>query len=376
MFPDGQRCKAIRLTHAEHCNSDEKGSTVPGSFDAADYSEAPGDTLRKIEHSFVDMFKELCSHTIGGSWLRLPPFPVVAKFRRQVLASTRLQYSGFWKTAKSNKACFACLQSVPDHALPCGHVFCEQCVEDFGRRSEDERNCVEMTQCVLCLSEWLTPPQRVRLKPKFAGVRVLTLDGGGIRGVVELAILAELERRVGLGIPIRDMFDLIVGTSTGKSLDSLLVCPSNFGFLWPLHSYEVFLTYHPIGGIIALGLAMTEYSLGDMTNNFLALSKQTFKQNRGGMLSTFDPLNVFPAFFMALKAWQSKYKTKPLREGLISQFSEDMSMFPASTFTGTQRKVRVAVTSTTSGEPCIFTNYNRMISTGINHSNKGMGGRS
>lgn len=122
--------------------------------------------------------------------------------------------------------------------------------------------------------------------------------------------------------------------------------------------------YHPIGGIIALGLAMTEYSLSDMIDNFSALSKETFKQNRGGILSTFDPLNVFPAFFMAVKAWHSKYKTTPLREGLISQFSGDMSMFPASTFTKSQRKVRVAVTSTTSGEPCIFTNYNRMISTG------------
>ena len=121
---------------------------------------------------------------------------------------------------------------------------------------------------------------------------------------------------------------------------------------------------------------MTDYSLSDMRNNFLALSKQSFKQNRGGVLSTFDPLNVFPAFFMALKAWQSKYKTTPLREGLISQFGGDMSMFPASTFTGTQRKVRVAVTSTTSGEPCIFTNYNRMISTGKYHYRTDMGDRS
>lgn len=191
---------------------------MPGSFDSADYSEEPGDTVRKVEHSFINMFKALCSRTINGSWLHLPPLPVLAEFRRQVLASRSLQDSGFWQTAKSNKACFACLQSVPDHALPCGHVFCEQCVRDFGRNSEDQRSCIEITQCVLCLSEWLTPPQLIRLKPKFAGIRVLTLDGGGIRGIVELAILAEIERRVGLGIPIRDVFDLIVGTSTGESL--------------------------------------------------------------------------------------------------------------------------------------------------------------
>ena len=96
----------------------------------------------------------------------------------------------------------------------------------------------------------------------------------------------------------------------------------------------------------------------------MALSEQTFKENRGGILSSFDPLNIFPAFLIAVKAWHSKYKTRPLLEGLVSQFGSEMSMFPASTFTGSSRKVRVAVTSTTSGEPCIFTNYNRMISTG------------
>ena len=74
-----------------------------------------------------------------------------------------------------------------------------------------------MTRCVLCFTPWPEkPPQRIQLKPKYAGVRVLTLDGGGVRGIVELAILAQIERRVALGVPVRDLFDLIVGTSTGK----------------------------------------------------------------------------------------------------------------------------------------------------------------
>ncbi|KAG8528724.1 uncharacterized protein KY384_006411 [Bacidia gigantensis] len=79
--------------------------------------------------------------------------------------------------------------------------------------------------CLICFvhrdfrrAEWPThQAQLIQLKPKFSGVRVLTLDGGGIRGIVELAILAEVERRVGLGVPIRELFDLIVGTSTGGS---------------------------------------------------------------------------------------------------------------------------------------------------------------
>ena len=109
---------------------------------------------------------------------------------------------------------------------------------------------------------------------------------------------------------------------------------------------------------------MTSYTIYDMKKKFLTLSEKTFKKDRGGPLSTVDPFNVFPALFMAVKAWESKYKTKPLREGLIDLFGHDTSMFPASTTTKCQRSVRVAVTSTTSGDPCIFTNYNRLVATG------------
>ena len=189
---------------------------ISGNFDGSDYYEAPSDTVRKIELSFISMFKELCSHLAGGSVLRLPPSHEVAKYRQTILNSKPIADSKFWQKAKSNKTCLACLQSVPDHALPCGHVYCEQCVTEFGQLDESERYCIEMTRCVLCLSEWPSgPPQLIRKKPKFAGVRVLTLDGGGVRGIIELTILAEIEHRVGLGAPIRELFDLIVGTSTG-----------------------------------------------------------------------------------------------------------------------------------------------------------------
>jgi hypothetical protein len=217
-FPgDGQRCKATRLTHPEHCGSEEKGTTIPGSFDSSDYYEMPTDTLWKIERSFIDTFRKLCSSLASGSVLRLAPPHAVALCRQEVLNSRLLQESQFWRNAKSNKTCFTCLQSVPDHALPCGHVYCENCVKDFGLRYESVRYCVEMSHCVLCRDVWPTrPPQLIRLKPKCAGVRVLTLDGGGVRGIVELAILQEIEDRVGLGVPIRDLFDLVVGTSTGE----------------------------------------------------------------------------------------------------------------------------------------------------------------
>ena len=44
-------------------------------------------------------------------------------------------------------------------------------------------------------------------------VRVLSIDGGGIRGYLPALVLAEIERRA--GTPAANQFDLVVGTSTG-----------------------------------------------------------------------------------------------------------------------------------------------------------------
>jgi predicted acylesterase/phospholipase RssA len=46
---------------------------------------------------------------------------------------------------------------------------------------------------------------------------VLSLDGGGIRGIIPGVVLAEIERRMG-GRRIAQLFDLIAGTSTGGIL--------------------------------------------------------------------------------------------------------------------------------------------------------------
>ena len=43
--------------------------------------------------------------------------------------------------------------------------------------------------------------------------KILSLDGGGIRGVFPAAFLAKLEEQI--GAPIASYFDLIAGTSTG-----------------------------------------------------------------------------------------------------------------------------------------------------------------
>ncbi|MEP5761707.1 MAG: patatin-like phospholipase family protein [Litoreibacter sp.] len=51
--------------------------------------------------------------------------------------------------------------------------------------------------------------------PKDRLFKILSIDGGGIRGVFPAAYLAELEKRFLGGASIADHFDMVAGTSTG-----------------------------------------------------------------------------------------------------------------------------------------------------------------
>ncbi|VAH13439.1 unnamed protein product [Triticum turgidum subsp. durum] len=74
------------------------------------------------------------------------------------------------------------------------------------------------TACVTC-----PPPSQGRL------ITVLSIDGGGIRGLIPSTILACLESKLqeldGPDARIADYFDVIAGTSTGALVTSMLAAP-------------------------------------------------------------------------------------------------------------------------------------------------------
>lgn len=57
--------------------------------------------------------------------------------------------------------------------------------------------------------------------------RILSIDGGGFRGVIPAKIIMEFERISGK--PMKDMFDVFIGTSTGAILATSLVAPTTPG---------------------------------------------------------------------------------------------------------------------------------------------------
>lgn len=222
----------IASVHPQHCN--QSGPRHRGDFDKTEYLEDRTATVGAIKKSFIEWYKELYSTPDRSTELRVPLASRVSEHRRTILGSESLRRAGTsiphdpkssmscWDRAISNKTCFACLQSAPDHVMPCGHGFCDESVKDFGGPHQVCPYHFTLTRCVFCLRNFNfdsktanTSKQLLKLIPKCTGIRVLALDGGGIRGIVELAIFEKVESRIGLNLPVRDLFDLVTGTSTG-----------------------------------------------------------------------------------------------------------------------------------------------------------------
>jgi patatin-like phospholipase/acyl hydrolase len=56
-------------------------------------------------------------------------------------------------------------------------------------------------------------------------IKVLSIDGGGIRGIIPAMVLAEIEKRTNK--PISELFHLIAGTSTGGIITLGLTKPDS-----------------------------------------------------------------------------------------------------------------------------------------------------
>ncbi|PVI02430.1 hypothetical protein DM02DRAFT_701953 [Periconia macrospinosa] len=218
----------------------------------------------------------------------------------------------------SHQTCFCCLRELAEHPLPCGHVLCSPCIKSYGKPHVNVPYSYSMASCPLhqvdtvFASYW-----PVYFKPPLAGVRILSLDGGGMRGIVILEVLRKIEDEMGGRIPIQDFFDLVVGTSTG--------------------------------GIIALALGIKNWSVEHCSKSFTSLVTKAFTKR-------------YPGGFRLSK---SRYQTKPFEGALLDAFGEEaiFAGVPDDRTSGSPRKVAVTAATETGAEAVIFTNYNRASST-------------
>lgn len=111
--------------------------------------------------------------------------------------------------------------------------------------------------------------------------RVLSLDGGGVRGIVSAKILQYLEEKSKK--PISRLFDLIVGTSTGGIIALGLACPGESG--------------------------MPKYTAKDIVQFYLNYSKTIFSRS------------ILRTFCTGFGLWSSKYSRSSYDKVLNVLFS-------------------------------------------------------
>jgi len=115
----------------------------------------------------------------------------------------------------SHKTCLSCLARPPEKVLACGHAICDTCIRVFASKCSESRHSFSMEHCLMCRDTLDMKP--FRLLPPTAGVRLLSLDGGGIKGIVPLIFLQDLETALArFKVPLRDHFDFVCGTSAGR----------------------------------------------------------------------------------------------------------------------------------------------------------------
>ncbi|PSN60686.1 FabD/lysophospholipase-like protein [Corynespora cassiicola Philippines] len=208
----------------------------------------------------------------------------------------------------NHSTCFCCLADLAEHPLPCGYILCTRCIKGFSTVSKTVSGVYFVSSCPL--------HHRVSFKPKLAGVRVLSLNSGGIRGIVILEVLRKLQEELGNSILILDFFDLVVGTSTG--------------------------------GILALGLGLKNWSVDHCTKMFLNMVDRAFTPKIWGL--------------GGVKFGTTKYRTQPLQDALRDTFKEEMIFGSKFETPRSGRKVAVTSSNDTGGQAVIFTNYNQAAS--------------
>ena len=123
-----------------------------------------------------------------------------------------LKFKELWTNLISNVTCFSCLARSPENTLECHHSLCTTCTMTYGQSAVSEPWTFFIEECPLC-----GKPNETRFsqKPDTAGVRALIAEGGGIRAVVPLSFLQELENAIGLPMNIQEHFDIAFGSSSG-----------------------------------------------------------------------------------------------------------------------------------------------------------------
>lgn len=166
---------------------------------------APRAWLSVIEHHFRRYFGEWDSQQGAQS-------PMDVHLRNVA------RFPGRWGRTKSSRCCLLCFSRPPETPAPgCGHRICYTCLQDVsvGRTTPVTPGTFILETCPLCNGD--AGRLSIAVPRPTAAPRVLVFDGGGNRVIIGLEVLRLLAQEVPVPGFVHRMFDIVTGTSSGKS---------------------------------------------------------------------------------------------------------------------------------------------------------------
>ena len=169
-------CCNVKSGHNPKGHQDSKGKIfAPGEYkpgfepnDREEWHSALRHNLEEIERKLQESFQ--AQRLVNKN---IPEETIASRLHRECMNRFYAKLGGA-ENFKSNIICFSCLQELPEHVLPCGHVLCTPCIHAYGRR--ERRTLITIDSCPLHGTTW--PKRcRIKVKPEYAGTRILSLDG-------------------------------------------------------------------------------------------------------------------------------------------------------------------------------------------------------
>lgn len=147
-------------------------------------------------------------------------------------------------------------------------------------------------------------------------IKILSIDGGGIKGIIPATILVELERLTGKRIA--DMFDMIAGTSTGGILGSVLCSNKKYSAKDALNIYikrgEDIFSRNLCERIFSftMSLSQNKYSHSGIESVLKEyFGKETIDESKTNLLITSFDINHMEPFLF--KSWKQECVGLPLK---------------------------------------------------------------
>ncbi|KAK0301575.1 hypothetical protein LTR82_018239 [Friedmanniomyces endolithicus] len=274
-------------------------------------------TLTEAHRVLRDQMVGMVFREFVRGWMRMQkerlPAAVVHQQRLQdTLTSTHRA------KVRSNLFCSICALRPPEHVLKCRHAICDHCAKTYGDPRVTEEYTYIFRKCLACGTG---TDLLIRLKPPTAGVRILSVDGGGVRGIIPLEFLHLLQRSLGSSCRVQDLFDLALGTSAG--------------------------------GLVVLGLFAKHWDIQHAVATFRALASRFF----ANFLT-----NKFPALgrvnsYVRCMLQDSCYKTESLDATLKQSFGEQSRIFDYPESGASQCKIAVTTTTTSTANTRLMVSY-------------------